>query len=211
MVQASLFAASNKRLELCAAVRDKRYYRVDVNSTTYSRIGKLFDYFKYSSRWWRARLDYSPYLFIACCQRPYDKAVVPILSVELEITLNYCRLGKYIVGYVVLLENIHAFSRQFKAQFSGLVGISRRSYHDGIHSIRFPCRKLPVKYLWCITLGVNLVVKFRRPLVGGVAVCTTVTASLIRVYREAIIALDYKGMNYRFAFLFFKRRPSAIP
>jgi hypothetical protein len=67
-----------------------------------------------------------------------------------------------------------------------------------------PCSEFFFKYLGCIALGVYLIIKFRGPLICGVTVCAAVTASLVGIYREAIIVFDYKWMDYGLALLFLK-------
>jgi hypothetical protein len=67
-----------------------------------------------------------------------------------------------------------------------------------------PCSEFFFKYLGCIALGVYLIIKLRGPLICGVAVRAAVTASLVGIYREAIIVFDYKWMDYGLALLFLK-------
>src|ERR671918_8350 len=111
MADASLPASSDKLLEVLLTVCDKWHYRVDIDSATQVRVSKLFYYFEYSAGWRCTRLDYSSYLLITRSDRPYQKAVVPILPMELKVTLNHCRFGKHVVRYIVFLQNLHTSSR----------------------------------------------------------------------------------------------------
>src|SRR3712207_3870224 len=125
----------NNSVQLTLSVCYKRYYWIDIDAAAQAGLSTLFDCFENSARWGRTWLDDSSSLFIACSYRPYQKTIVAILSMKLQVTLNQCRLGKHIVGYVIFLQNLNASSSQLKTQLCWLVWICSGRYHYGHNSI----------------------------------------------------------------------------